>query len=74
LIETDLDIQRFSQEWFDYLKAINPGKVPQNITGHGVGPGQAMIGTAPGDIPKPGLLDPFFKKPGTIRPPSIEAK
>ena len=74
LIETDLDITRFSQEWFEFLKAINPGKVPAHVTAVGTGPGEALIGTDPGDIPKAGLLDPFFKKPGTIYPPAIEAK
>jgi hypothetical protein len=74
LIETELDIPRFSQEWFDFLKAINPGTVPPQVTGVGTGPGEALIGTGAGDIPKAGLLDPFFKKPGTIYPPSIEVK
>ena len=39
LIETNLSIPRFSQPWFDFLKAINPGKVPANLTGVGTGPG-----------------------------------
>ncbi len=74
LIETGLHIPRFSQAWFDFLRAINPGRMPSHVTGVGTGPGQAVIGTDPGDISKPGLLDPFFKKPGTIHPPSLEVK
>ena len=72
LIETDLAIPRFSQPWFDYLKAINPGKVPPHVAGVGTGPGEALIGNDPGDIPKAGLLDPYFKKSGTIYPPTIK--
>jgi hypothetical protein len=72
LIETNLLIPRFGSQWFDFLKAINPGIVPSNITGVGTGIGQALIGNDPSDIPKAGLLDPFFKQPGTIVPPSIK--
>lgn len=72
LIETNLPIPRFSQPWFDFLKAINPGTVPPNITGIGIGPGEALIGADPSDIPKAGLLDPFFKLPGAITPPTIK--
>ena len=72
LIETNMAIPRFGQQWFDYLKAINPGAVPPNVTGVGTGVGEALIGNDPGDIPKAGLLDPFFKRPGTITPPTIK--
>lgn len=72
IIETSLPISRFSQPWFEYLKAINPGKVPPGVTGVGTGPGEALIGDDPRDIPKSGLLDPFFKQPGSITPPTIK--
>lgn len=72
LIETVLSIPRFSQAWFQYLKAINPGKVPANVIGVGTGPGEALIGDDPRDIPKAGLLDPYFKQPGTIAPPTMK--
>jgi hypothetical protein len=72
LIETDVAISRFSQPRFDFLKAINPGKVPPTVTGVGTGPGEALIGTGPADIPKAGLLDPFFKATGTIVLPTTK--
>jgi hypothetical protein len=72
LIETDLVIPRFSQPWFDYLRAIEPGMIPPSVTGVGAGPGQAFINNDPGDIPKAGLLDPFFKLSGTIYAPTIK--
>jgi hypothetical protein len=72
LIETDVTVPRFSTDWFDFLKAINPGRVPPGVTGVGTGPGEALIGNDPGDIPKVGLLDPYFKQPGTITPPTIK--
>jgi hypothetical protein len=72
LIETNLSIPRFSMEWFDFLKSINPGVVPANIIGVGTGIGEALIGNDPNDIPKSGLLDPFFKQPGTITAPTIK--
>jgi hypothetical protein len=71
-IETQLSIPRFGQPWFEFLQAINPGKVPPHVTGVGVGRDQALIGNDPGDIPKAGLLDPYFKQPGTITPPTIK--
>jgi hypothetical protein len=74
LLETELNLPRFSPAWFDFLKAINPGIVPLHVTGVGPGPGQALIGSGPGDIPKAGLLDPFFKAPGTLRPPTIQVR
>lgn len=72
LIETNLVIPRFGPQWFEYLKAINPGKVPVGVTGVGTGPGEALIGNDPDDIPKAGLLDPFFKPPGAINPPTTK--
>ena len=72
LIETNLVIPRFGPQWFEYLKAINPGRVPPGITGVGMGPGEALIGSDPSDIPKSGLLDPFFKSPGAITPPTVK--
>ncbi|MBY0228177.1 MAG: nucleotidyltransferase domain-containing protein [Gemmataceae bacterium] len=72
LIETTQPIPRFSQPWFDFLKAINPGVVPAGIIGVGRGAGFALVGNDPGDIPKAGLLDPFFKQPGTFAPPTLK--
>lgn len=71
-LETDLPLgalTKFTSEGFEFLKAINPGKVPDDVTGIGPGPTEAMIG---GRIPKAGLLDPFF---GTApHPPSVRLR
>jgi hypothetical protein len=74
VLETDLPLTKFTGPGFDFLKAINPGKVPAGITGIGPGPGQAFIGTAPNDIPKAGLLDPFFRTPGNVFPPVVKLR
>lgn len=72
LVETSLSIPRFGPAWFEFLKAINPGKVPMSVTGVGTGPGEALIGNDPSDIPKAGLLDPYFKQPGAVAPPTVK--
>jgi hypothetical protein len=74
VIETDLPLSKFSGPGFEFLRAINPGKVPPGISGIGVGSGQALIGYDPGDIQKAGLLDPFFRSPGNVRPPSVRLR
>jgi hypothetical protein len=74
VIETDLSLTKFSGPGFDFFKAINPGKVSPGIAGIGTGPGRALIGPDPGDIPKPGLIDLFFRPAGNVWPPSLRLK
>jgi hypothetical protein len=75
VIETNLPLSKFQGPGFEFFKDINPGKVPPGISGIGTGPGEALIGgTGPGSIPKAGLIDPFFRLPGNVRPPSIKVK
>jgi hypothetical protein len=74
VIETDFLLSKFSGPGFEFLRAINPGKVPPGISGIGVGSGQALIGYNPGDIQKAGLIDPFFRRPGNVRPPSVKLR
>ena len=59
-LETDLPLgplTKFTRAGFEFFRAINPGKVPDDVTGIGPGPTEALIG---GRIPKSGLIDPFF--------------
>jgi hypothetical protein len=74
VIETDIPLTKFTGPGFEFLRAINPGKVPAGVAGIGPGPGEAFIGTGPGDIPKPGLLDPFFRAPGNVYPPAVKLR
>ncbi|MGY2488550.1 SpvB/TcaC N-terminal domain-containing protein [Cupriavidus sp. CP313] len=53
------DVTKWTPEGFEFLKDINPGRVPPGVTGIGVGPGKTFIGSDPGSIPKAGLVDPF---------------
>ncbi len=53
-------IDKSSGAGFQYFKAVNPGKVPPGVAGIGPLKGQAWIGSMPGEIPKAGLIDPFF--------------
>jgi hypothetical protein len=69
-IETKIpDLTKHEGEGFEFFKDVNPGRVPPGIQGIGSGPNQAYIGT---EIPKAGTIDPFFKPPGEITPPSIK--
>jgi hypothetical protein len=74
VIETDLPLSKFNGAGFEFFKEINPGKVPPAVIGIGIGPGEALIGLDPGEIPKPGLLDTFFLPPGNVRPPSVRLR
>ncbi len=60
------DITKWTPEGFEFLKSINPGKVPPEVTGIGTGAGEAFIGTGPGNIPKGGLVDPFVGPPSQL--------
>ena len=66
------DLTKHSGPGFDFFREINPGRVPSGVTGIGVKPGEALIGSSPGSIPKGGLIDPFFetavRPPGDLRP------
>src|SRR5438094_282317 len=75
VIETSLPLTKFHGPGFEFFKDINPGKVPPGVIGIGPGPSEAFIGGAgPSTIPKAGLLDPFFRPPVNIRPPSLQVK
>lgn len=59
-LETDLSLgalTKFTPDGFEFFKAINPGVVPDDVTGIGAGPTEAFIGER---IPKAGTIDPFF--------------
>jgi RHS repeat-associated protein len=61
VIQSDVpNIDKWTPEGFEFLKEINPGKVPPGVTGIGTGPGKTFIGGEPGEIPKGGLVDPFI--------------
>jgi hypothetical protein len=74
VIETDLPLTKFGGPGFEFFKEMNPGKVPPGVVGIGIGPGLTTIGTDPGEIPKLGLLDLFFRLPGNVRPPSVRLR
>jgi hypothetical protein len=74
VIETDLPLSKFNGPGFEFFKEINPGKVPPGVTGIGTGPGEALIGLDPGEIPRPGLLDTFFRLPGNAWPPAMRLR
>lgn len=66
-LETDLPLNqltKFTPEGFAFFKAINPGKVPDDVTGIGPGATEAFIGDR---IPKAGTIDPHFG-PGPYPP------
>jgi hypothetical protein len=72
VIETTIPgLSKHACQGFEFFKTINPGKVPEGVQGIGPNPGQAFIGEAPGEIPKPGLVDPFFGTPDPSLGPSI---
>ncbi|NGO54716.1 SpvB/TcaC N-terminal domain-containing protein [Allomesorhizobium camelthorni] len=54
------NVTKWTPEGFEFLKEINPGRVPPGVTGIGHGPGKTLIGSEPGNIPKAGLVDPFI--------------
>jgi RHS repeat-associated protein len=65
VIQSDIpNVTKWTPEGFEFLKDINPGRVPPEVTGIGVGPGQGLIGSGPGNIPKGGLIDPFVGPSG----------
>jgi RHS repeat-associated protein len=69
-IETEVpNLTKHTGEGFEFFKDINPGRVPPGVKGIGAGPDEAFIGDA---IPKPGTIDPFFRAPGEVKPPSIQ--
>ncbi|MBV1854852.1 SpvB/TcaC N-terminal domain-containing protein [Catellatospora tritici] len=60
-VTTELDqLTKHGGPGFDFFRDINPGRVPEGVTGIGHGATEAFIGSGPGTIPKAGLLDPFF--------------
>ena len=68
VIQSDVpDVTKWILEGFEFLKEINPGRVPPEVTGIGVRPGKTFIGSEPGNIPKSGLVDPFIG-PKTVYP------
>jgi RHS repeat-associated protein len=67
VLETEIpNLDKKSGPGFEFFKAINPGKVPDGVTGIGPNQGQAFIGSGPGQIPKAGTIDPFFKPASEI--------
>ena len=67
VIQSDVpDVTKWTPEGFQFLRDINPGKVPPGITAVGVGPNEALIGSGPGAIPKAGLVDPFVGPAGEL--------
>lgn len=48
---------KFQGIGFEFFRRINPGRVDPAITGIGVRPTEGALG---GNIPKAGMLDPFF--------------
>jgi hypothetical protein len=74
VLETDLDLSKFDGPGFEFFREINPGRVPVTATGIGVGPGQVLIGSGPGDVLKSGLVDVFFRVPGNVWPPAVKLR
>lgn len=69
VIETTIpNLEKNTGAGFDFFKSINPGRVPEGVTGIGPLPGQSYIGDA---IPKAGTIDPFFRAPGDFHGPSV---
>jgi hypothetical protein len=60
------DVTKWTPEGFEFLRDINPGRVPPQVTGIGTGTGQTFIGSEPGAIPKAGLVDPFVGPPAEL--------
>ncbi len=61
-IVTDLNLTKHSGEGFEFFKEINPNHIPRDLT-------SLPRGAIGGEIPKAGLIDPFFGPKSDIGPP-----